>query len=73
MHKTTSWARRASLDADQLHQLLVALRDDVDRYRVAIRGYTEDKMSRFGTPYLAKLEVQVAEIEGLIVAKTNGH
>lgn len=66
MHKVTAFARREQLNADQLDQLLFALRDDIDRYRLAIRGYSADKMERYGAPYLAMLEKQVEEVEQLL-------
>jgi len=60
------------LDEGQLQQLLIALRDDVERYCVAIRGYTPEKMRDHGAPYLQKLEAEVAEVERLIRTKTEG-
>jgi hypothetical protein len=66
MHKTTAFERRTSLDADELDQLLVALKDDAARYQVAIRGYTAEKMTTFGSPYLASLEAKIAQVEVLI-------
>lgn len=41
----------------------MALADEVERYRIAIRGYTPEKMAQFGTPYLAKLEARVADVD----------
>jgi hypothetical protein len=69
VHKTTAYHRRASLDAHQLEQLLVALRDDGARYRQAISGYTPEKMRQHGQPHLSELEEQVSEIERLLLAK----
>lgn len=72
MHKITAYERRERLDADQLDQLLFALRDDVERYREGTRGYNPEKMARYGAPHLAKLEKQVGEVERLIAAKRKG-
>jgi hypothetical protein len=53
-----------------LERLRVALQGDVDRYRQSIRGYTPEKMERFGTPHLATLEARVAEIDDLLERST---
>ncbi len=63
MHWTTAFDRRESLSDNELDGLLYALKDQVDRYKAAIRGYTPEKMERYGTPYLEKLEARVAEVE----------
>lgn len=69
MHSITAYERRATLNVDQLHRLRAQLVDEVERYRIAIRGYSLDKMAQHGTPYLAKLEARVAEIDAQIAAR----
>lgn len=62
MHSTTAYERRTTLCLNELERLRVALADEVERYRIEIRGYTPEKMVQFGTPYLAKLEARVADV-----------
>ena len=69
MHSITAYERRATLSVDQLHRLKAQLVEEVERYRVAIRGYSPDKMTQHGTPYLAKLEARVAEIDAQIATR----
>jgi hypothetical protein len=69
MHSATAYERRTTLDADQLQRLRAQLVDEVERYRVAIRGYSPDKMAQHGAPYLAQLEARVAEIDAQIVER----
>jgi hypothetical protein len=66
MHSVTAYERRASLDINRLHRLKAQLVDEVEKYRIAIRGYSADKMAQHGTPYLAKLKARVAEVDAQI-------
>ena len=66
MHTATAYERRERLDADKLGRLLFALRDEAARYREAIRGYSADKMARYGAPYLAQLDKRIEEVERLL-------
>ena len=70
MHSITAYERRATLNVDQLRRLRAQLVDEVERYKVAIRGYSPDKTAQHGAPYLAKLEAQVAEIDTLITKRS---
>jgi len=63
MHSTTAYDRRTTLSLNELERLRVALADEVEIYRIAIRSYTPEKMAQFGTPYLAKLEARVADVD----------
>lgn len=69
MHSFTAYERRSTLNVDQLHRLRAQLVDEVERYRIAVRGYSPDKMARHGTPYLTKLEARVAEIDAQIAKR----
>ena len=66
MHILTAYERRASLSPSELSRLEAALADDVERYRVATRSYTPEKLSRYGQPHLAKLEARLADVRQLI-------
>ena len=69
MHSITAYERRATLNVDQLRRLKAQLVDEVERYRIAIRGYSPDKMAQHGMPYLTKLEARVAEIDAQIAKR----
>lgn len=69
MHNTTAYERRTTLSIGQLERLRAQLVDEVEKYQVAIRGYSPEKLSGHGTPHLAKLQARVAEIDGLIAGK----
>ena len=62
-------ALRETLDDYDLERLRRALVDEVDRYSVAIRGYSPEKMERYGRPYLEKLQARVLEVQRLITAR----
>ena len=66
MHTMTAYDRRETLSNDDLVRLKSALADEVGRYRVAIRGYSPEKMRQFGTPYLTKLEARVEEVDRIL-------
>jgi hypothetical protein len=68
MHTETAFHRRATLTRTQLERLRTQLVDEVERYRLAIRGYSPEKMERFGSPYLTELEGRVAEVDRLLTA-----
>ena len=63
MHSTTAYERRTTLSLNELERLRVTLANEVERYRIAIRGYTPEKMAQFGAPYLAKLEARAADVD----------
>lgn len=69
MHSITAYERRGNLNVDQLHRLKAQLVDEVERCRIAIRGYSTDKMAQHGVPHLAKLEARVAEIDAQIAGR----
>ena len=68
MHTSTAYERRATLSADELLRLKQALLDEVLKYREAIRGYSPEKMERFGKPHLTTLEERVSELERLLAS-----
>jgi septum formation topological specificity factor MinE len=70
MHTSTAYDRRETLTESQLERLRAELMAEVDRYRDAIRGYSQEKMARYGSPYLAGLEAQVAEVERLLAIRS---
>lgn len=70
MHNTTAYERRTSLSLGQLERLRAQLVDEVEKYQVAIRGYSPEKIAGHGAPYLARLQARVAEIDGLVAGKS---
>jgi hypothetical protein len=66
MHASTAYARRETLSQNELLRLKQALLDEILKYREAIRGYSSEKMERYGKPHLAKLEERVSEVERLL-------
>jgi hypothetical protein len=69
VHIETAYRRRESLSANELERLISALSDEVSRYRIAIQGYTSEKMERYGQPYLAGLEAKASEVARLLSVK----
>ncbi len=65
MHVSMSYARRETLSDNDLERLKTALENEVSRYREAIRGYSAEKMQRYGTPFLTRLEARVRDVEQL--------
>lgn len=61
-----AYERRATLSDAELERLLAALKDEVERYRYAIRNYPPDRMERYGRPFLVKLEDRVDMVRRLI-------
>jgi len=61
-----AYARREGLSDAQLERLLAALRDEVKRYCDVIRNYPPDRMERYGTPHLNRLQERVEEVERLV-------
>jgi hypothetical protein len=61
-----AYNRRESLSDAQLERLLSELKDQVERYRVAIRNYPPDRMEQHGQPFLDDLERRVTEVTRLI-------
>lgn len=69
MHSSTAYARRTSLSLNELERLKSALVGEVENYRFGIRGYSPEKMAKYGAPYLAKLEARVAEVDAEIASR----
>ena len=63
-----AYSRRDSLSDTDLERLLNALRDQVERYRFAIRNYPPERLKVYGQPHLNKLEARVSVVEGLLAA-----
>lgn len=61
-----AYDQRADLSDRDLERLFVALRNEEDRYRDAIRNYPPDRMEKHGKPFLAKLIERVAVVQWLI-------
>ena len=61
-----AYERRTTLSDAELLRLLAALKDEVERYRYAIRNCPPDRMERYGKPFLAKLEVRVEVVQHLV-------
>jgi hypothetical protein len=70
MDVQNAYDRRATLTDDELERLLAALLDDLERYRHGIRNYPPKRLERYGTPFLAKLQGRVHEVERLVDERT---
>lgn len=68
-----SYAERESLSDRDLERLRTSLVDQVQRYEDAIRGYSPDKMEKYGQPFLAGLRQKVADVDATIAARENGN
>jgi len=69
MHSANAHLQRKSLTLNQLERLRAQLVDEVERYKVAIRGYSPEKMAQYGAPYLAMLESRVADVDAEIAGR----
>ena len=69
MHTQTAYERRENLSENELVRLKSALIDEVERYTVGIRGYDEDKMTRYGEPFLRRLQERVDVVSALLSQK----
>ncbi|ANY20329.1 hypothetical protein A6F68_01819 [Tsuneonella dongtanensis] len=61
-----AYNRRESLSDAQLERLLSELKDQVERYRIAIRNYPPDRMEQYGRPFLDDLEGRVTKVAQII-------
>lgn len=61
-----AYAERARLSDRDLERLLAALRDEEQRYRLAIRNYPPDRMEQHGKPFLARLEERISAVQRLV-------
>ena len=64
-----AYAERESLSDHDLERLRASLIDQVQRYEVAIRGYSPDKMEKHGQPFLTKLHQKVTDVDAVISAR----
>ena len=71
MFVLNAYDRRDSLSDSDLERLLAALKDEVARYRYAIRNYPPDRIERHGKPFLATLQERVEEVQRLINERTS--
>lgn len=55
--------KRESLTDSELERLIQRLRTEVTHHERAIANYPEDRMEKYGTPYLLRLQDRVAEAE----------
>jgi len=72
MHVERAYIERDSLSDHDLERLRASLVDQVQRYEDAIRGYSPDKMQKYGQPFLARLRQKVADVDDTIGARRNG-
>jgi hypothetical protein len=68
-----SYTERESLSDRDLERLRASLVDQVQRYEEAIRGYSPDKMEKYGQPFLASLRQKVADVDATIAVRGNGN
>lgn len=66
-----AYTQRDGLSDAELERLLAALKDEVDRYRYAIRNYPAERLERHGKPFLATLQERVDEVQRLIGKRAN--
>jgi hypothetical protein len=71
MHIERAYAEREGLSDHDLERLRGSLVDQMQRYEDAIRGYSPDKMEKYGRPFLARLRQKVADVDATIVARKN--
>ena len=64
-----AYERRAALSDNELERLLAGLKEELERYRYAIRNYPPERMERYGRPFLSKLEAKVADVERLVTVR----
>ncbi|MCW0198375.1 hypothetical protein [Sphingopyxis sp.] len=64
-----AYAKRDSLSDRDLGRLADALRDQVDRYAIAIENYPPERMERHGTPFLQHLQGRLDEVNSLIARR----
>ena len=69
MYIDKAYDQREDLSDRDLERLLVALRDEVERYRYTIRNYPPDRMEKHGKPFLAKLEERVAVVKKVVESR----
>ena len=69
MNLHVAYVRRGELNEKMSRMLLARLRDERDRYLVAIANYPPDRMARFGQPMLDQHEEKIRMIEALIEEK----
>lgn len=69
MYIDKAYDQREDLSDRDLERLLVALRDEVERYRYTIRNYPPDRMEKHGKPFLAKLEERVAVVKRVVESR----
>lgn len=67
-----AYAERDRLSDRDLKRLRASLVDQVQRYEDAIRGYSPEKLKRFGEPFLASLQQKVADVDATIAARVSG-
>ena len=67
-----SYAERESLSDRDLDRLRTSLIYQVQRYEDAIRGYSPEKMEKYGKPFLAGLLQKVADVDATITARGSG-
>jgi hypothetical protein len=66
-----AYAERESLSDRDLERLRASLVDQVQRYEDAIRGYSPDKMEKYGRPFLARIRQKVADVD--VTMRARGH
>lgn len=69
MYIDKAYDQREDLSDRDLERLLIALRDEVGRYRYTIRNYPPDRMEKHGKPFLAKLEERVAVVKRVVESR----
>lgn len=67
-----AYTERDRLSDRDLGRLRASLVDQVQRYEVSIRGYSPDKMEKYGSPFLAHLRQKVADVDATITARETG-
>jgi hypothetical protein len=66
MNREKAYANRATLDRKNLEQLYQGLLDELVNYKRAVANYPPDRMMKYGTPFMNKIEARIGEVERLL-------
>lgn len=71
MHIDKAYERRADLTTSELERLLLALENEVARYRDTIRNYPPDRIHKYGKPFLDSLQQRVTVVAELLSTRSD--
>lgn len=62
MDRNKAYLNRATLGRTDLERLLAAMLDDRARYIESISNYPEERMEKYGKPYLARVDARITDV-----------